>query len=81
MRFFLSYLPHVLDAAATERIPSALSSILDSIHKFLVDANPIILIILGIVVFLAGKFAKVIGIIIVLLGLILLLLPFLSQAL
>jgi uncharacterized membrane protein len=42
-----------------------------------VTLNPILLIILGVIVFIAGKFAKWIGIIMVIIGVILLALPFL----
>ena len=72
---------YVLEATQKVGVPSALSSILDAIYKSLVSANPFILIILGIVIFFAGKFAKVVGIILVLLGLIYLLLPYLSNIL
>jgi len=72
---------HVLGAAQQAGVPSALSSILSEIYKFLISANPFILIILGAVVFFAGKFAKVVGIILILLGLIHFLLPYLSKVL
>jgi uncharacterized membrane protein len=44
-----------------------------------VTLNPILLIILGVIVFIAGKFAKWIGIIMVIIGVILLALPFLMH--
>ena len=49
--------------------PSDLSSILKKIYTLLINANPIILILLGIVVFFGGKLAKFVGIIIVIFGL------------
>jgi len=49
--------------------PLDLSSILKKIYILLINANPIILILLGIVVFFGGKLAKFVGIIIVIFGL------------
>ncbi len=49
----------------------------NSIYQILVHLKPIILIIVGIILFIAGKFAKWIGIGAVILGLILLALPYL----
>ena len=51
-------------------------SMVNSAYTWLVTLNPILLIILGIVVFIAGKFAKWIGIIMVILGIIFLILPY-----
>jgi hypothetical protein len=56
------------------------SSILNPIYSFLVSVNPFILIILGVVVFLAGKLAKFVGVVLVMLGLVDLLLPYLLRA-
>jgi hypothetical protein len=52
-------------------------SMVNSAYTWLVTLNPILLIILGVIVFIAGKFAKWIGIIMVIIGVILLALPFL----
>ena len=51
----------------------------NSIYQVLIHLNPIILIIVGIIVFIAGKFAKWIGIIAVILGVILLALPYILK--
>jgi hypothetical protein len=51
-------------------------SMANSAYTWLVTLNPILLIILGVIVFIAGKFAKWIGIIMVIVGVILLALPF-----
>ena len=55
------------------------SSILTPIYNFLMSLNPFILIILGVVVFFVGKLAKFVGIVLVILGAIHLLLPYLSH--
>ena len=52
-------------------------SMVSSAYTWLLTLNPILLIILGVIVFIAGKLAKWIGIIMVILGVILLALPFL----
>jgi hypothetical protein len=52
-------------------------SMVTSAYTWLLTLNPILLIILGVIVFIAGKLAKWIGIIMVILGVILLVLPFL----
>ncbi len=51
-------------------------SMVNSAYTWLVTLNPILLIILGVVVFIAGKFAKWIGIIMVIIGVIFLVLPY-----
>jgi hypothetical protein len=51
-------------------------SMANSAYTWLVTLNPILLIILGIIVFIAGKLAKWIGIVMVIIGVILLALPF-----
>ena len=48
--------------------------------SFLFTLSPLILIILGVVVFFAGKLAKFVGIVIVILGLVDLLFPYLLKA-
>ena len=54
-------------------------SMANSAYTWLVTLNPILLIILGVIVFIAGKLAKWIGIIMVIVGVILLALPFLMH--
>jgi hypothetical protein len=54
-------------------------SMVNSAYTWLLTLNPILLIILGVIVFIAGKLAKWIGIIMVILGVILLVLPFLMH--
>ena len=54
-------------------------SMANSAYTWLLTLNPILLIILGVIVFIAGKFAKWIGIIMVIVGAILLALPFLMH--
>ena len=55
-------------------------SMVNSAYTWLVTLNPILLIILGVVVFIAGKFAKWIGIIMVIVGVIFLVLPYILGA-
>ena len=54
-------------------------SMVNSAYTWLLTLNPILLIILGVIVFIAGKLAKWIGIIMVIVGVILLALPFLMH--
>ena len=54
-------------------------SMVNSAYTWLLTLNPILLIILGVIVFIAGKLAKWIGIIMVIIGVILLALPFLMH--
>jgi hypothetical protein len=54
-------------------------SMINSAYTWLVTLNPILLIILGVIVFIAGRLAKWIGIIMVIIGVILLALPFLMH--
>jgi hypothetical protein len=54
-------------------------SMASSAYTWLLTLNPILLIILGVIVFIAGKLAKWIGIIMVIIGVILLALPFLMH--
>ena len=54
-------------------------SMANSAYAWLVTLNPILLIILGVIVFIAGKLAKWIGIIMVVVGVILLALPYLMH--
>jgi len=49
---------------------------MNTVYQFLIHLNPIILIIVGVVLFFASKLAKFIGILCVIAGIILLLLPY-----
>jgi hypothetical protein len=51
-------------------------SMANSAYTWLVTLNPILLIILGVIVFIAGRLAKWIGIIMVIVGVIFLVLPY-----
>jgi len=51
-------------------------SMVNSAYTWLLTLNPIVVIILGVIVFFAGKLAKWVGIIMVIVGLILLALPY-----
>ena len=53
------------------------SSMASSAYAWLLTLNPIVVIILGVVVFIAGKFAKCVGIIMIIVGAIFLALPYL----
>jgi hypothetical protein len=55
-------------------------SMVNSAYAWLVTLNPILLIILGVIVFIAGKLAKWIGIIMVIVGVIFLALPYILGA-
>ncbi len=52
-------------------------TMVNSAYQWLLTLNPIVMIILGIIVFFAGKLAKWVGIILVIVGLIFLALPYL----
>jgi len=54
-------------------------SMVNSAYAWLLTLNPIVVIILGIVVFFAGKLAKWIGVIMIIVGLIFLALPYLLK--
>ncbi len=55
-------------------------SMASSAYTWLVTLNPILLIILGVIVFIAGRLAKWIGIIMVIVGVIFLALPYILGA-
>jgi hypothetical protein len=55
-------------------------SMANSAYTWLVTLNPILLIILGVIVFIAGRLAKWIGIIMVIVGVIFLVLPYVLGA-
>jgi hypothetical protein len=70
----------VRNVTAADQVPtSAFSLILRGIYSFLVSGNPFVLIILGVILFFAGKLSKLVGIILVILGLIHLILPYLIR--
>jgi uncharacterized membrane protein len=48
----------------------------NSAYAWLLTLNPILLIVLGVIVFIAGKLAKWIGIIMIIVGIIFLALPY-----
>ena len=52
--------------------------VLNTAYSALISISPLFLIILGVMTFLAGALAKFIGIVIILLGIILLVLPYLG---
>jgi drug/metabolite transporter (DMT)-like permease len=49
------------------------------VYLFLIHLNPILLIIVGVILFFAAKFAKIIGIVAMILGAVLLALPYLLK--
>jgi hypothetical protein len=51
-------------------------TMVNSAYTWLLTLNPILLIVLGIIVFIAGKLAKWVGIIMVIVGIIFLILPY-----
>jgi len=52
-------------------------SMVSSAYQWLLTLNPIVLIILGVIVFIAGKLAKWVGVIMIIIGIIFLALPYL----
>ena len=58
-------------------VNQAAGTMVNSAYQWLLALNPIIVIILGVVVFIAGKLAKWVGLIMVIVGVILLALPYL----
>jgi uncharacterized protein YybS (DUF2232 family) len=55
------------------------SSMLNSAYTWLLTLNPLVVIILGVIVFFAGKLAKWVGVIMVIVGIIFLALPYLLK--
>ena len=55
-------------------------SMVSSAYTWLLTLNPIVVIILGIIVFFAGKLAKWVGIIMVIVGLVFLALPYICTS-
>ena len=51
-------------------------SMVNSAYTWLLTLNPLLLIVLGVIVFVAGKLAKWVGVIMVIVGIIFLALPF-----
>lgn len=58
-------------------VNQAAGTMVNSAYQWLLALNPIIVIILGVIVFIAGKLAKWVGLIMVIVGVILLALPYL----
>ena len=84
MNSILSNIPSLLgaefarilaNAGKYQLTPLPSSVMTNTIMSFFFTLSPLILIILGVVVFLAGKLAKFVGIVIAILGLVELLLP------
>jgi len=70
----------MLTNAGPYQLPSLPSSITaNPIISFLLMLNPFVLIILGVIVFFAGKLTKFVGVLIVILGLVDLLFPYLLR--
>jgi len=73
--------PHpakALSGTAYEYVPSRDTRMdINAIYSFLATLNPIILIVVGLVLVFASKLAKFVGVVCTILGVILLLLPFL----
>ena len=63
----------VLNEIGVNQTPGSMAN---SAYTWLVTLNPILLIILGVIVFIAGRLAKWIGIIMVIVGVIFLVLPY-----
>ena len=57
-------------------VSQSASSMASSAYAWLLTLNPIIVIILGVVVFIAGKLAKWVGLIMIIVGVIFLALPY-----
>ena len=60
-------------------VSQSAGSMVNSAITWLLALNPIVLIILGVIVFFAGKLAKWVGIIMVILGIIFLILPYILR--
>jgi hypothetical protein len=58
-------------------VNQAAGSMVSSAYQWLLTLNPIVLIILGVIVFIAGKLAKWVGVIMIIVGIIFLALPYL----
>jgi hypothetical protein len=54
-------------------------STVNAAYTWLLTLNPILLIVLGVVVFIAGKLAKWVGIVMVIVGIIFLILPYVMK--
>jgi len=67
-----------INAISASQVSGSSSSMLNSAFKWLVSMNPIVLIIIGVVAFFAGAFSKFIGTTMVIVGIILLVLPYLG---
>ncbi len=60
-------------------VNQAAGSMANSAYQWLLTLNPIVVIILGVIVFFAGKLAKWVGVIMVIVGVIFLALPYLLK--
>jgi len=60
-------------------VNQAAGSMVNSAYQWLLTLNPIVVIILGVIVFFAGKLAKWVGVIMVIVGIIFLALPYLLK--
>jgi len=67
-------------ALAYQARTSPTASMLSSAYSWLLTLNPIVIIILGVIVFFAGKLAKWVGVIMVIVGVIFLALPYILGA-
>lgn len=74
--FLVASIVRVLSEIGVSQTAGSMAS---SAYTWLLTLNPILLIILGVIVFIAGKLAKWVGIIMVIIGVILLALPFLMH--
>jgi multidrug transporter EmrE-like cation transporter len=60
-------------------VNQAAGSMVNSAYQWLLTLNPIVVIILGVIVFFAGKLAKWVGVIMIIVGIIFLALPYLLK--
>ena len=75
--WIVTILNHI-SAISASQVPGSSSSMLNSAYKWLASFNPIVLIIIGIIAFFAGAFSKLIGLVLVIVGIVLLILPYLG---
>jgi hypothetical protein len=67
----------LIAASSSSSYLSTLAS--NPVFSFFLSLNPLILVILGVIVFFAGKLAKFVGIVIVILGVLDFLFPYLTK--
>ncbi|MGO9645001.1 MAG: hypothetical protein ACLPY5_09670 [Candidatus Bathyarchaeia archaeon] len=70
---FAANFVRVLDALGASQTGS---STVNSAYSWLLTLNPIVVVILGIIVFFAGSLAKWVGVVMIIVGIILLALPY-----